>query len=138
MTPLYAELNRWRVLPHRWGETDCILLCADWVKRIRGNDPAEDLRLTYASMAECQRVTRFFTDPLGVVAPRMARVGLDRASVPVPGDVGLVMIPGDGAPLPHGAMCLGETWAVKLQSGAVAAFRPAKLLAAWGVGYAHP
>lgn len=138
MTPLYAELNRWRALPHRWGETDCILLPADWVHRVRGVDPAEDLRLTYASMAECQRVTRFFTDPLGVIAPRMARAGVPATQSPCAGDVGLVMMPGDGAPLAHGAVCLGDTWAVKLQSGAVTAFRPSKLLAAWGVGYAHP
>jgi len=138
MTPLYAELNRWRALPYAWGEADCLTLPADWVQRIRGVDPAEDLRLTYASLSECQRVTRFFTNPMGVVAPRMARAGLLLTTQAVAGDVGLVLIQDDGPPRPHGALCLGRSWAVKLQTGAVAAFTPSKVLAAWGVGYAHP
>lgn len=138
MTPLYAELNRWRALPHAWGMSDCITLPADWILRMRGVDPAADIRMTYASLSECQRVTRFFTDPLGAVAPRLAWAGLDRTDQPVAGDFGLVLVPGDAMRMPHGALCLGQTWAIKLVSGAVTAFAPGKILAAWGVGYAHP
>ncbi|PTX39076.1 hypothetical protein IQ03_00561 [Gemmobacter caeni] len=138
MTPLYVELNRWRRLTYRWGEADCVTLCADWCVRCGWPDPAADLRLTYESMAECQRVTRFFSDPLAVVAPRMAAAGLALTAQPVGGDVGIVLQIAPGVTRPHAALCLGEAWAVKETSGAVTAFRPQKVLAAWGVGYAHP
>lgn len=139
MTPLYAELNRWLVLPHRWGETDCVMLCADWVRRWHGTDPALDLRMTYASMSECQRVTRFFTEPLACIGPRMDAAGLSRADAPRAGDVGLIVIPGEsGQPLPHGALCLGATWAVKRQDGSVLSGPAQQRIAAWRVDYAHP
>lgn len=138
MTPLYAELNRWLAVPHQWGVDDCCTLPADWVRRWHGVDPAEDLRLTYASLSECQRVTRFFTDPVGLLSPRLERAGLARTASPVPGDVGVVLIPFEGRPMPHGALCLGSRWAVKTVSGAVHAGEPLKLIAAWGVAYAHP
>jgi len=135
MTPLYAELNRWRALPFRWGESDCIMVCMDWITRIYGVDPAADLRLTYASFSECQRVTGFFTRPLDIAGPRMAAIGLQPTTTPVAGDFGIVLqIAGQGVLRPHGALCLGESWAVKTESG-VTAFTPHKLLAAWGVGY---
>lgn len=139
MTPLYAEINRWRVLPHRWGETDCLMLPADWVKRIRGVDPAEDVRLTYETGAECQRVWRFFTEPLLAVAPRMEKAGLSRTARPVPGDVGIILVQTDpGVSRPHGALFLGRNWAVKCADGSVCALAAPKIIAAWEVGYAHP
>jgi hypothetical protein len=73
MTPLYAEVNRWLATDHRWGVADCITLPADWVLRMTGADPAEDIRLTYGSAGEAQLAWRFFTDPLGCVAPRRVR-----------------------------------------------------------------
>lgn len=139
MTPLYAELNRWLAVPHRWGESDCVMLCADWVQRIRGIDPAEDLRLTYGTAGECQQVTRFFTDPIGCIGPRMEAAGLPRTSAPVAGDVGILLMPVSGASArPYGALCLGRTWAAKMIEGGIHAGPPLKLLAAWSVGYAHP
>lgn len=136
MTPLYAEVNRWLVLPHRWGEADCITLPADWVRRIRGVDPAEDIRLTYGSAGEAQKAWRFFSDPLGVVAPRMLRAGLASTSAPVAGDVAVLLLSVEGTPRPHGALCLGRRWAVKTMDGGVLSAEPLKVLGAWSVGYA--
>lgn len=139
MSPLYAELNRWMALRYQWGEADCVTLCADWVQRIRGVDPAADLRLTYGSMGECQRVTGFFTDPIACIGPRMAAVGLERTDQPRPGDVGILLVPiSPHAARPHAALCLGDKWAAKSIEGAVLAALPQKILAAWSVGYAHP
>lgn len=135
MTPLYAEINRWRSLRHVWGWADCIMCPADWVQRIRGADPAEDLRGCYASLAECQRVTRFLTHPLDVVAPRMARCGLAETRAPVAGDVAVLLDVIEGRPVPHGGLCLGDLWATKSEAG-VTIYRPQKILKAWGVGYA--
>lgn len=139
MSPLYAELNRWLRVPYQWGENDCITLCADWVLRMRGVDPAADLRLTYGTMGECQRVTGFFTDPMPVIAPRMDRAGLSRTDAPVPGDVGLLLLPdGRGAARPYGGLCLGKQWASKMIEGGVLSNVPFKILAAWSVGYENP
>lgn len=139
MTPLYAELNRWRGLTYRWGESDCVTLCADWVLRVCGIDPAAAVRLTYESAAECQRVTRFFTDPVGSVSPHLERAGLRRTDSPVPGDIGVILLRSEpGVARPHMSLCLGETWAFKESCGAVTAATPGKIAAAWSVGYAHP
>lgn len=135
MTPLFAEVNRWLSQPHQWGVSDCITLPADWVARMIGADPAEDIRMTYASAGEAQRAWRFFTDPLGCVAPRMERCGLERTAAPVAGDVGLLLLSDGGHPMPHGALCIGDKWAVKVQGGSVLGVERPKIIAAWGVGY---
>lgn len=139
MSPLYAKLNRWQRVTYQWGENDCVTLCADWILRMRGVDPAADVRLTYESAAECQRVTRFFTDPVGAVGPCLDRAGLARTGQPRPGDVGVILLLTErGVARPHMALCLGRTWALKDQSGAVNAVVPLKIAAAWEVGYEAP
>lgn len=105
-------------------------------------DPAADLRLAYGSAGECQRLTRFFTDPLAAVRPRYARCGLVDASDPVRGDVGLMIIPQDGQLRPIGGLCLGlidggMLWAAKSETG-VAVIAAPKVLAVWSVGYVDP
>lgn len=136
MNLLLATVNRLQAAPFVWGERDCILTVADWVHLVRGVDPAADLRLTYATAGECQRVTGFFTDPVGVVAPRMSKAGLAVTAMPVRGDVGLLMqVTGPTQARPHGAICLGQGfWAVKSEAG-VTAYRPDKIIMAWSVGY---
>ncbi|MBZ4023244.1 hypothetical protein CKO11_12325 [Rhodobacter sp. TJ_12] len=135
MTPLYAEVNRWLATPHQWGVADCITLPADWVARMTGADPAEDIRHTYATAGEAQRAWRFFTDPLASVAPRMARCGLRRTTAPVAGDVGLIFVMEQGGPRPHGALFLGDKWAVKTQDHGVLGITRPKVIAAWETGY---
>lgn len=136
MSPLYAELNRWLMLTYQWGENDCVTLCSDWILRVRGVDPAAGIRMTYDSAAECQRVTRFFTDPVGAVAPYFERAGIQRTDDPRPGDVGIILLLTErGVARPHMALCLGRSWALKDQSGAVNAGEPLKVAAAWGIGY---
>lgn len=137
MTPLYAELNRWHAIEHQWGIADCITLLADWVLRCTGIDPAEDVRLTYRSAGEAQRVWRFYSDPLRVVAPRLERCGLSRTDDHVAGDVGVVMIEDCAGTMPHGAICLGgQSWATKSVDCSVMRYEAPVVLAAWGVGYA--
>jgi|GEM_PF-439795 len=138
MTPLFAELHRWARLPFVWGESDCALVVCDWVRSVRGIDPGASLRFTYGTAGELQRLTGFFTDPLGVVTPLMESAGLDETGAPVRGDVGMLLhVIGPGHARPHAALCLGEVWAVKAEPG-VTAYRPGKILRAWSVGYADP
>lgn len=128
---LYAFLNRMMAQPFVWGECDCVTMPADWVSLITGKDPAADLRMTYSSAGECQRVTRFFTDPLGVVAPRMQACGLAETIDPQRGDVGVVML--HGMSRAHGAICLdGNIWGLK-GPGGMAAQMPSEVLRAWKV-----
>lgn len=135
MTPLYHEINRWMAAPFGWGEMDCVLACADWVRRVTGHDPAEDLRLTYDDAGSCQRATGFLRDPLGVVGPRMARFPV--TTRPERGDVALVKIVLDGRVHVVGAVCLGdEGWAIKAASGALTTRAVLGILRAWSIGYA--
>lgn len=134
MTPLTAELNRWLVVPYRWGESDCITLLADWSARWLGADPAADVRLTYETAGECQRVTGFFTDPVAVVGCRVERCGAQRVTEPRPGCIGVVTQVGIARP--HGAVFVGDgLWAAKGEGGLHIA-KPLAVLAIWDVGYA--
>ena len=138
MTPLFAELHRWARLPFIWGESDCALVVCDWVHAVRGVDPGASLRFAYGTAGELQRLTGFFTDPLGVVTPLMVAAGLLKTDAPSRGDVGMLLRPrAPGNATPHAALCLGDVWAVKSETG-VTAYRPTKILRAWSVGYVDP
>lgn len=133
MDLVFVLLNRWQAARFEWGRCDCVLAVADYVAAVTGRDPAEDLRLTYGSAGECQRMTRFFTDPMGVVAPRMDAIGLPRTQAPRRGDVGLILAPHGAHVQPYGAICVGpDQWGVKVEDGAEV-LRPVKVLAAWRV-----
>lgn len=142
MTPIFAELHRWRAMPFRWGESDCQICIADWIVRCGHPDPAADIRMAYGSAGECQRLTRFFTAPLDAVGPRYARCGLVRTDAPVRGDVALMQAHIEGHLRPVGGLCLGPIegrvlWAAKSETG-VAVIAPPQILASWSVGYVDP
>ena len=133
MTPLFREVHRWMALPFAWGETDCCMVVCDWVLAVRGFDPGADLRFAYHSPGECQRLTGWFTDPVTTFACRMGP--LPRVQQAMRGDVGILRMDiGGGVMRPHGALCLGRSWAVKGERGVVSFDRPC-VMAAWGVGY---
>lgn len=126
---LFPFVSRMMARPFVWGACDCVTVPADWVQLLTGRDPAAGLRLTYSSPAECQRVTGFFTDPVGVIGPRLRACGLVEAVRPRRGDVGVVVLGPDERP--HGAICLdGKVWAMKGPSG-MAAQVPTAVLQAW-------
>ncbi|UIJ31522.1 hypothetical protein LV780_04915 [Cereibacter azotoformans] len=133
MSPLFAHLHLWAGRPFVWGSCDCCTIVADWVLHLRGVDPMADDRLTYGSAGECQRATRFFTDPVGAFARRLEPLGIGRTEGPVTGDVGIALAMIEGQMRPHGTICLGETWAVKSERG-ITCYRP-EIIAAWGMGY---
>lgn len=133
MDAVFATLNRWQGQRFEWGVFDCCTAVADWVLDRTGRDPMHDLRLTYGSAGECQRVTRFFTDPLGAVVPRMSACGLTQTATPLRGDVGLVLVGLTGSVQPHLALCIdARLWGIKVEGGAMAV-QPIKVLVAWTV-----
>lgn len=125
--------------PFIWGETDCILVLADWIERVRGADPAADIRGTYDSRGSCQRETGFLRDPVGVVEKSLATIGgLERTQEPLTGDIAILrLMESDGRVSPCGALWLGSAWGCKGPSGATT-LHPSnvvEVLAIWSVGY---
>jgi len=137
MTPLQTEMRRWAREPFIWGQSDCVLVCADWVRQCRGVDPAGSLRGAYTSLRELDRRFGWLFDPLAVLEPRLTDAGLVATEAPVVGDVGLVVqtIARGERGLPQGGVYLGNgIWAVKGIEG-VGAHVPSDILRAWSVGY---
>lgn len=131
MTPLYLELNRWMGQKFEYGVLDCMLAPCDWVLRVTGRDPAENLRGTYHTLLECDEVTGFLKNPIKVTQACCESVGLELTRDPQKGDIGVVMHPTGAV----GAVCLGgKRWASKAQTG-VTIWEPEKLYRAWSVGY---
>lgn len=131
--PLSYFLSLQMRVAFAWGECDCILQPADWVRVVTGTDPAADLRGRYHNAATCQRLTGFLTDPMPVIAPRLAFLPRGEGD-PARGDVGLVLRLMAGACTPHGAIYLGEgKWAVKDMDGSTF-IEPHKVAAFWRVG----
>lgn len=134
MTPIIAELNRWMSLPFIWGETDCIMVLCDWIKAVRGVDPAENDRFTYTDAGSCQRETRYFSDPVATLDSRFSRAGIKRGNDLCPGDVALIRLPGDRHPV--GGIWTGEFWGCKGPSGTTTVSSAvAQVQAFWSVGY---
>lgn len=138
MTPLYAELHRWATLPFVWGETDCMLCLADWVHRVRGVDPAAEIRGTYDSRGSCQRETGFLRDPVAAVERCLASVGgLPRVPEPRKGDVAVIAYHDGERMQVAGGIWLGEAWGCKGPNGTttLSPRMVVDVLAAWSVGY---
>lgn len=134
MTPLYAELNRWMGTPFIWGETDCIMVLCDWIKTVRGVDPASGDRFTYDDAGSCQRATRYFSQPVETLDSRFAPAGIRRGNELRAGDVGLIKLPDERHPV--GGIWTGDCWGCKGPNGTTTvAPAVAEVLAFWSVGY---
>ena len=139
MTPLYRQLHEWAKQPFIWGESDCMTSVCDWIEKVRGFDPACDLRGTYDSRGSCQRETGFFRDPVGVVDRYFQAAGdLPMTEDPRAGDVAIVQVQGaDGRIDTCGAIWLGSAWGCKGPNGTTTiAPSVARVLGIWSVGYA--
>lgn len=128
--PLYAFLSRQMALPFIWGETDCMMMLADWCLVNGWPDPAADYRLTYHDQSSCQRETRFLTDPLDVTSRCFAAVGMAVTGDPREGDVGVVQI---GPRRFAGAIKTAYGWVSKADEGVT--YHDAPAMRAWSVGY---
>lgn len=80
-------------VPGRWGECDCALFLADWVKIRTGKDPAKSFRGRYDTALAARRALELFGGPAELYGRQLARIGCLPTDDPRPGDVGVV--PGD-------------------------------------------
>jgi len=138
---LSAFLARAAGEPHQWGQWDCCMLLANWVRENTGVDPAADLRGTYHSEFGWRRILAREGAMVEVVRKRLLAAGLTETAPgeairleDVPeiirgfraGDLAVVMIPSVG---PTGAIFTGRGFAAKLDSGLMRV--PAVPLAGW-------
>lgn len=132
MDTLYLHLHKWMVEPFIWGETDCMVVLADYLIALGYEDAAAQWRGKYDSALSCQRVSGFLKDPVGVMESAATSIGLNPTDKPSRGDVGVVQILDHEGLKVMGAVCLGMNWAFKGEQNIVVG-KPAKVLAAWKV-----
>jgi hypothetical protein len=135
--PLSRFINEAAERPFRWGDWDCLLWLADWVRANRGVDPAGDLRGRYSSMLGAARIVREAGGMVGLVDSRLKTASLARANVGARGDIAVVNVGGEGGE--HfgnlaGAILLGGSAALLSQAGLVMPRRSdVSIVAAWSV-----
>jgi hypothetical protein len=127
---LSAFLQRAAAEPFRFGEWDCCMTLANWLRELTGSDPAAHLRGRYASEFGWKRIVVRAGGLLPLVRGVVEGAGLRRvneAGLTVePGDVAVAMIPQVGR---VGGIIVGRGVAMKLDRGLVV--MPALPLAAW-------
>jgi hypothetical protein len=79
-------------LSFEWGERDCGLWVAEWVKRVRGVDPGQSFRGRYKTAFGCARLVKRHGDLLRLATEAFAAAGLVKIEVgeAQPGDIACV------------------------------------------------
>lgn len=135
MDDLYRELHRWKALPFVWGQSDCVLVLADYLVRLGHPDTAAHLRGMYDSAASCHRLTGWLRDPVNVAESCTSRIPLVRTTNPVKGDIGIVRVRLGRDQKIVGAVFLGKNWAIHGEDGLIIGAIN-EVLAAWRVTHA--
>ena len=95
-----------------WGENDCCLFTANWMRAVTGIDGGAPWRGRYHTEDECLALL----DRDGGVAAVMARgagiVGLPATTKPARGDVGVIRVRTQRGEPFVGAICTGRRWVV--------------------------
>lgn len=112
--------------PFVYGQWDCAMTVANWVREVMGSDPAPALRGSYRTRLGWMRIVKRAGGLPALVGGLAERAGMVRCAGDRPGDIGVVDCPGVG---PAGAIRTGRGWAVKLDRGLLVGEMSA--LAAW-------
>jgi hypothetical protein len=116
--------SRW---PFDWNGNECsAAFVGDWL-RANGNHAADAYSGRFKTALGATRIIR---REGGLVAIYDRALGA-RTDTPRRGDVGVVEAPTARGPLPTGAICTGDAWAVLTGDGI--SIGPARVLAAWRV-----
>lgn len=115
--------------PFEWGQADCMLDVADWLDYSCGLDVASAWRGRYSSEAEAAALMQEGLET--AMRTEAARLGLEEAAEPLPGDVAIVTIPGQDKPLGAILMPTGR-WRMRHARGFLLA-RSVTVLIAWSL-----
>lgn len=114
--------------PWSWGECDCLMVLADWVKLRTGRDPAEGWRGRYRTARGAYRVALREGGLVEHVDRCMMSIARARTDAPQRGDIAIVQVTFGLM----GAICIHpQLWAIKSMDGLAAAKFP--VVRAWSV-----
>ena len=122
-----------------WAQSNCFLICADWVLLVTGRDPASPWRGRYKTKHEAFRLIREQGGPVALATKAMERVKFILTEVPSAGDVALVWTPvgkrnNKIMERPTGAICVGPNHYAVLTVDLGLVIAPLRLIKAWRVG----
>lgn len=126
---LELYVQRLAAAPFVFGECDCMLALADWVRELNGTDVGRLYRGHYSTEAGWQAIVAAAGGLVPLVDRLATLAGIVRVPQPQPGDIGVVDLPLAGH---AGAILAGKRWVVKLNRGLLAAAAP-PVVASWGV-----
>jgi hypothetical protein len=112
-----------------WGECDCCLWVADWVRQARGSDPAFPLRGQYRTELQARRLVTRAGGPLAFLDYYLGVIGIGRTEEPELGDIGLLSL--DEPAFVLGIRSEQAYWTARTKTGLLAA--RAEPLAAWRI-----
>lgn len=115
-----------------YGRSDCLLTLADWVLNVRGFDPAEAFRGSYASQAEAEAIIAAHGGMATLIAAAIDG-RLAATDTPSAGDIGVVLVPTLQGRAEAGAIFCGQRWAVP-RTGGGHCLLTADAVAVWQVG----
>ena len=103
------HLRRWRNSRFEWGQADCTIVIADYLRDLTGKDYAARFRNQYGENWPQDTGFESLTDLYAHC------LGNDFTALEDPqrGDIGVVRL----GPYQIGALCLGASWAIKSKSG---------------------
>jgi len=119
---LAAFISALATHPMVWGQSDCVMMAADWIRSRGHPDPAEPYRGRYKTELGCARLLTKAGGVLAIMQSGAARIGLQITDAPQVGDVGCIMvITPSGRSSEAGALCDGRLWVTMGRAGILAA-----------------
>lgn len=127
MVTLSEFLRRAAAEPFVYGETDCAMTLANWVREQTGVDYAAHLRGRYRTAIGWARIAKRHGGLVQLVGGVADAAGMRARQCAQTGDVGIVAIPGVGL---AGGLRTARAWAIKTDRGITAGQFEA--VQAWG------
>ncbi len=115
-----------------WGQRDCCLFAADWVRTCTGEDPAQGLRGTYADEAGALAVIRRSGGFYRFVTIRLAQPMMREPLRAGRGD--LAALAGESEDMPALGIVLGARVAVLTPRHDLVQLPVTSIIAAWRIG----
>lgn len=116
-----------------WGQCDCLLALADWIRAKHGVDLGASRRGTYTTERECEELLTREGGILAFVCRIMADNGFDQTETATAGNIGLVYAPTSAGIQLTGAIAVNErSWALLTPDKGLV-ITPMRVAAIWNV-----